>query len=364
MSTATQYNKERDATLQFLYDVKSQKVIYATQSPDVFFETPVDFSDASPFQSIAQANDTAVLQQHWDDCLLLKSQEKSFFNITAAIPHASFSNYHFNITALDSVGMASGSLLLFFVQKTLDASTESLLEEAYRKECAEFIDIAAHELDAPVRKALVLVDRLGNKAGADIISMDYFVRLQSCLTEMRQLVNALTTLSKCSSAKSGQLPCDTALIVKQVIQDMPALQENDVLSIGSLPVVSGDADQLQLLFRNLLENAVRFGPKDGQLRINLTAETVDPAEFKGRIKADKHYYKFIVSDNGIGFDQQFALQIFKPFMRLHGKSDYPGNGIGLALCNRVVENHQGIIYGEGEERKGARFIFILPESLN
>lgn len=361
----TKYNEDSDTSLQFLYDVQSRQVLYATQSPELFFETSLDFANASPFQQIAQADDLVNLQQRWNDCLVLKDREKSFFNVAAASPNLSFSNYQFNITGMNSFGATTGNLLLCSVQKTVDTGCEGTPDEAYRKECAEFIDIAAHELDAPVRKALLLLDRLGSKAGTDLTSSDYFLRLQSCLGDMRHLVTALTHLSRCSSERIDRVSCNTALIVEEVVKDIPELQGEGVLSASQLPVVSGDSNQLQVLFRNLLENAVRFGPRDGSLRVTITTELIDPGEERARIPASvKRYYKFTVADNGIGFDPQYASQIFKPLIRLHGKNDYPGNGIGLAICQRVVENHHGIIYGESEEGHGARFIFILPESLN
>ena len=361
----TKYNEDSDVSLQFLYDVQSKQVLYATQSPEMFFQTSLDFANASPFQQIAQADDLLNLQQHWNECLVLKDREKSFFNVAAASPNLSFSNYQFNITGMNSIGGTSGNLLLCSVQKTAYNNGDETPEQAYRKECAEFIDIAAHEMDAPVRKALLLLDRLGSKAGTDLTSSDYFLRLQSCLGDMRHLVTALTHLSRCSSERIERVSCNTALIVEEVVKDIPELQVEGALTASKLPVVSGDSSQLQLLFRNLLENAVRFGPRDGSLRVTINVELIDPGERNVKLPAPaKRYYQFTVTDNGIGFDPQYASQIFKPLIRLHGKNDYPGNGIGLAICQRVVENHHGIIYGESEEGNGARFIFILPESLN
>jgi signal transduction histidine kinase len=119
------------------------------------------------------------------------------------------------------------------------------------------------------------------------------------------------------------------------------------------------------LFRNLLENAIRFSKKDNPPDIQVSAQAVTGKEKNSYgLQKDTNYFKITCSDNGIGFRQEYAEKIFRPFVRLHGKSEFPGNGIGLALVRSIVDNHRGIIYAESAENEGARFILLLPQTID
>ena len=132
---------------------------------------------------------------------------------------------------------------------------------------------------------------------------------------------------------------------------------------SSLPVIEGDSLQYKQLFRNILVNAIRFSKKDILPVVEIKSEPTGREEVKKfNLDEDKVYFRITVSDNGIGFRQEYAEVIFNPFVRLNGKSEYPGNGIGLAICKKIVENHRGIIYAEGDENTGTRFVIILPQA--
>jgi signal transduction histidine kinase len=117
------------------------------------------------------------------------------------------------------------------------------------------------------------------------------------------------------------------------------------------------------LFKNLIENAAKFRKREGKAAINIRSEELAKDEQSHlKLPAGERYYKITVEDNGIGFDQQWAQKIFEPFVRLHGKSEFPGNGLGLAISKRIAENHKGIIYAESQKDIGSRFIVILPQT--
>jgi signal transduction histidine kinase len=239
------------------------------------------------------------------------------------------------------------------------------LQDEYRKEYAEFIALAVHELDTPLRKLSVLIDRLKTNTALGNAGDPYLPRIELCLADMRTLINTLSGLSNCASTKRKSKACDLGRLVEKLAQDIPLLQQEGTLNMSSLPVISGDPEQFELLFRNLLENAARFKKKEKKTCVDIHIETLFEDERESfALKQDRIYYKIVISDNGIGFPAEYANEIFKPFVRLHGKSDYPGNGIGLALCKKIMENHEGIIYAESPENEGARFILILPLSLN
>jgi signal transduction histidine kinase len=99
------------------------------------------------------------------------------------------------------------------------------------------------------------------------------------------------------------------------------------------------------------------------LQIKISSTQLSPDEKQSRgLQYNKDWYRIDVMDNGIGFRQEYAEKIFKPFIRLHGKSEYPGSGMGLAICKKIIENHGGVIYAEGNETTGATFTLILPQS--
>jgi signal transduction histidine kinase len=141
-----------------------------------------------------------------------------------------------------------------------------------------------------------------------------------------------------------------------------AITEDETnLEIAALPEIEADENQLVLLFQNLLENALKFRRPGVLLNIKIFSEVVTNDE-KNKYQLDEkgEYHKISIKDNGIGFKQEYAERIFHPLVRLNGKSSYPGNGLGLAVCERIVTNHKGIMYGESNE-EGSQFSIIFPE---
>jgi signal transduction histidine kinase len=239
------------------------------------------------------------------------------------------------------------------------------MPEGYRKEYAEFIELAVHELDTPLRKLSVWFDKISTSSNLGEEETKYLPRITVCINEMRSLINSLSNLAAFNIAERANAPVNLTELVKKIAEDYPLLQEAGALTVSELPVLEGDPAQYELLFRNLLENAVRFRKNGTIPKVKIEASILPEEEGPAFLmKQDTAYYRITVSDEGIGFKPQFATDIFKPFVRLRGRAEFPGNGIGLALCKKIVENHEGIIYAEGLEKQGARIILILPISLN
>lgn len=233
---------------------------------------------------------------------------------------------------------------------------------------SEFIELAAHDLQSPLRKLSVLTERLiskyNNVPGIEVQS--YLTRINSCISDMRSLIDGFSSLVSITPTSMNYLACDTGSIVKKVVQDMaPVIQQKQVtVSVSPMPVLYADKTQLEILFKKILENAVLFGKEETQPRIDITSKPLTPADQdKFNLAPGVVYHQLQVEDNGIGFDQEYAEKIFWPLVRLNGKSSFPGNGLGLALCEKIVANHQGILYAEGIENKGAKFTIILPEKI-
>lgn len=236
--------------------------------------------------------------------------------------------------------------------------TTDHLKRAY----AEFIDIAAHDLDAPLRKLTVLIERVTHEKKQDESLQPYINRINSCINDMRAIIDGLVSLSRTLTDKLEIKSTDLAKLIEGIKDETALLPKNRVVRIesGNLPVVEGDEGQLCLLFKHLVENSIRFNTNQ-EVMITLSSEKATAGELveKGLDPA-KAYEKITISDNGIGFSQEYATKIFEPFVRLHGKSEYPGKGLGLAVCKKIVENHNGTIEATSSENKGARFIVFLP----
>ena len=218
------------------------------------------------------------------------------------------------------------------------------LTDAY----TEFIDIAAHDLDAPLRKLSVLVERLisqDNKAE----QQPYATRIQHCIADMRAIIDGLSTLSKVISEPVKVKTCDLNGMINSLKDELQSRYANKQIFIAceDLPVIDGDEGQLCTLLRNLLENAIIFNTNpEVKIRISHTST--------------KDGVQILFEDNGIGLSPENAEKIFQAFVRLHGKSEYPGKGLGLAISKKIAENHKGTLTAEGAEKGGARFMLHLP----
>lgn len=247
------------------------------------------------------------------------------------------------------------------LETELQKATDTLLN--CKKEQEEFILIASHDLQAPLRKLSTFVERLTNKI-KDLPdeARTYTERIQIAVTNMRSLIDGLAALSEVTELGRKFEKCDLNELVQDVVKNMQ-LQEKENISYANLPVIEGNCTQLKHLFQNLIDNAIKFQKKDSPLQIIINSKEINAEEKKNfDLPANKTYYKMEIADNGIGFEDQYSERIFKPFQRLHGKSEYEGNGLGLAICKKITENHNGIIYAKGDNVEGARFILILSET--
>ena len=236
-----------------------------------------------------------------------------------------------------------------------------------KEQVSDFVEAAAHDLHAPLRKLSILIDRVFTKHAEQFPAdaQEYVTRINSCIEEMRLLIDGMTELAKAEVHAFAFVDCDLNIIIQQTLDVLneEIKEKNAKIEVNPLPVIKGNHVQYQQLFKNLLENAIKFSRKDVSPAICISCEAMKRDEklfFK--LPLNKEYYKIEISDNGIGFNQVNAERIFEPFVRLHSKSEYEGSGLGLSICKKIADNHDGIIYAEGEENKGSRFTLILPET--
>jgi signal transduction histidine kinase len=252
-------------------------------------------------------------------------------------------------------------------QRAIENSLEAKVAELNKSntELEEFAYIASHDLQEPLRKISTFSDRLADKY-TDILPEDgkmYLQRITSSADNMRALIHNLLEFSRVSKTNEPFMPVSLDIVIREVMNDFELLidETGTKIQTAELPKVFSSVALMKQLFCNLINNAIKFRKKGTPVEISITSLPVTAIQKRTYcLDLDKAYVDISIHDNGIGFDNEYAGKIFQIFQRLHGKSDYPGSGIGLAICKKIVEKHNGHIYAKGTEGEGAVFHIILP----
>ena len=232
-------------------------------------------------------------------------------------------------------------------------------------ELASFTYIASHDLQEPLRKIQAFSNRILSEEGSNFSarSKDYFNRMISASVRMQNLINALLNYSRTTISEKRFVPTDLNQLMQEVLLSLQHLLEENraVVKYPPLPVVRIIPHQFHQLMSNLITNAIKYQRKgiDPVIQLSasqVTAFEVDSNEDPGTGK----YWEISVADNGIGFEQQYEKKIFELFQRLHDEKEYTGTGIGLAICKKIVQNHNGFISAKGNPGVGAVFQIYLP----
>ena len=237
--------------------------------------------------------------------------------------------------------------------------------EVSNRELQDFASVASHDLQEPLRKILAFGDRLKSKCG-DTLSeqgQDYLQRMMDAAQRMRNLIDNLLTLSRVSSQGNPIVQVDLAVVAAQVISDLEVAieQSEGRVEVGELPTIDADATQMRQLLQNLISNALKFHKPDEPIIVKVNSRifyhyTLHNPEGSRATRM----LEITVEDTGIGFDETYSDRIFKVFQRLHGKDKYAGTGLGLAVCRKIAERHNGTITAKSKPGKGAKFIVTLP----
>jgi signal transduction histidine kinase len=233
--------------------------------------------------------------------------------------------------------------------------------EFRNKQLEEYAYIASHDLQEPLRKIQIFTELLEE----DINDKDAVVRnigkIKTASRRMSSLIKDVLKYSQLSRADELFETVDLNSVLATVKEDFDLLtaQKSVTIQHAALPVITGIPIQLHQLFGNLLSNAIKFSSANPLVEI--TAERLPPHELNNypQLNTDRSYTKILFKDNGVGFNQQYGDQVFKMFKRL---TDSTGTGIGLALCKKIAENHNGHIEVASEVGKGTVFTIVLPLS--
>lgn len=213
----------------------------------------------------------------------------------------------------------------------------------------QFAYLAAHELQAPLVTIDGFLSLIENKYGNQLPdeAASWLQESMAASTRMRSVIHALLTLSRVDSQDVEYELTDSRAALEDALKNLlSVIKEKDAqIEIGPLPELKANPTLLMLLFQNLVSNALKFSDAP---RIEIAAQQEQSA------------WLFSVSDNGVGFDMKYVDQLFNRFKRLHAQAQYPGTGLGLALCKRIIQRHGGEIWAESKPDIGTTVSFTIP----
>jgi PAS domain S-box-containing protein len=239
--------------------------------------------------------------------------------------------------------------------------------ERSNRELQDFAQVASHDLQEPLRKILAFGDRLEKKAGQllDEESRDYLKRMVNAAARMQILITDLMTFSRVESGAKAFVQTDLALIAKEVSADLETRieQTGGRVEIEELPVIDADPIQMRQLLQNLIGNSLKYYRAGVPPVVRIYSQTLNERRRDSITKSGglaQQLCQILVVDNGIGFDEKYLDRIFNMFQRLHKKGEYEGTGVGLAICRRIVDRHNGSITASSRPGEGTTFVVTMP----
>ncbi|PKK35018.1 hypothetical protein BWI96_18995 [Siphonobacter sp. SORGH_AS_0500] len=271
-----------------------------------------------------------------------------------------------DVTQIRSAQLALENLVQ---ERTLELTQSNHELKRSNDNLQQFAYVASHDLQEPLRKiqtfSSLLSDRTEGQLNSD--TQHLIDRINVAAQNMSRLINDLLNYSRVTTRQQEFYSVPLNTVMASVLDSLSlAIQEkNAQIRLDDLPTVKGDENQLYQLFLNLLSNALKFSPEGEQVTIAVNHRLVErsmlPSTYKIMSPASI-FHEITVVDQGIGFDEKYADRIFLVFQRLHTKDTFPGTGIGLAICQQVIENHGGYITASSKVNQGSTFTVYLPEA--
>lgn len=300
----------------------------------------------------------------------IKNDAKLTFAITAVTSTLLIIGM-FVLTRINSLNAAKYRADLEMQNETLAAKVSERTQELTiysdelsrsNRELEEFAFVASHDLQEPLRKIQAFSDRLESMFKDDLgeKGLDYINRMKNAAQRMSNLINDLLEFSRVTTRGKDFIDTDLNEVVHEVLDDLEiAIKESEAtVNLDTLPHIQADPSQMLQLFLNILSNAVKFRRENVPPIITISYQRTE--EFSPAHNSDVAWEIITISDNGIGFSEEYLEKIFVPFQRLHGRSQYKGTGIGLSVCRRIVERHGGEITATSQVGEGASFTIKLP----
>ena len=261
---------------------------------------------------------------------------------------------------VEALNRANDELENRVVARTADLNLANESLQRSNRELEQFASVASHDLQEPLRKIQAFGDRLQTRCaqGLGEQGRDYLTRMLSSATRMRSLIDALLSFSRITTKAQPFAPVDLSVTAQDVVSDLESRIEGagGRVEIGTLPTLEADPLQMRQLLQNLISNGLKFARPGEPPVVQVESRVLPKVEGNGEISR----FELLVRDNGIGFEEIYLDRIFELFQRLHGRQEYEGTGMGLAICRKIVERHGGTITARSAPEEGATFVVNLP----
>lgn len=251
-------------------------------------------------------------------------------------------------------------------KKVLERTRELVIAnqdlESSNNDLQQFASVASHDLKEPLRKIQIFSSILSQRAQKNDPGMiDYLNRITTSANRMESLIHDLLSFSRLSMDVLFET-ADPNDIIREILTDLELQisEKKAIVQTVTLPVMDIVPGQMRQVFQNLISNAIKFTKPGIAPRIQISAERVSGLSFDSEHDKQGPFCRITVTDNGIGFSEQYLDRIFTIFQRLHSREEYEGTGIGLAITRKIIDRHNGIITARSKENEGASFIIVLP----
>ncbi|MFQ6599814.1 sensor histidine kinase [Flavobacterium sp. C3NV] len=370
------YRKLANAIPILICEVNDRnKVLLYNESLLNFFKVPLPNFERKNLMNFVHPDDIEIIVEGWNKAKANRSSFSGEIRITdtseylwhlvSMIPNksedGSFNSWLVYFTDINAQKMIVETLKdnseLKMIQRELESANSKLIFK--NKELEQFAYIASHDLQEPLRKIMIMLSRAGEHLSEEEKKKFYFDRITISATRLSDLITDVLNYSRIDNNKQVFEPVDLNEIAEEILVDLSMIieEKNAVITIESLPSVLGLNTQLRQLFYNLVNNALKFNT---ELPVVTISAKMMP-DNQDHLALPGNYDIISITDNGIGIDSQYSNRIFNMFQRLHERDQYGGNGIGLALCRRIIENHNGIINFTSTPGKGTVFWIYLPK---
>jgi two-component system, NtrC family, sensor kinase len=303
--------------------------------------------------------------------ILDKNTQFEDFEVEHEFQHIGRKNMLLNARQIFQDSTQNAMILLAIEDITERKQTEAALKlfttrlERSNRELQDFASVASHDLQEPLRKIQAFGDLLKHEChdGLTDAGQQYLQRMQNAAIRMQTLINDLLAFSRVTTKAQPFVRCNLADIVQEVLSDLEVRiqQVGGQVEVGDLPTIEADPLQLRQLLQNLMSNSLKFHQPTVPAQVKLYAQKLG-GQSSSEVRLTVEMWQIFVEDNGIGFDEKYLDRIFTIFQRLHYRDEYEGTGIGLAICRKIVERHNGSITAKSKPGVGSTFIVTLPAS--
>ena len=324
------------------------------------FYTPEDLENGRPDRLINQARITGrAVDEGWR---VRKDGTRFWGSITITALHDEEGNVTgFTKVTRDLTERKMAEEKLKTYAKQLEQKNEQLSRS--NKELESFTYVSSHDLQEPLRKIQLFSNAVLNSDAENLSERgkEYFRRMCIAASRMQQLIEDLLAFSRATSVNAEFQNIDLNMLLEEVLSTLRASTEetNAIIEAGNLPLAHVIPFQFRQVLQNLISNSIKYTKPGTPPHIKISAKTITAKKEK-ELKPTIKYHKITVADEGIGFEQEHAEKIFELFQRLHTREKYPGTGIGLAICKKIIQNHNGVIKAKGTPGKGAAFEIYIP----